>query len=53
MFQEYWHIITDPAHILAELTIEGVVALMALIPFRTWVKRHDKKHHSVEGNNGR
>ena len=52
MWHEYFHIITSPGHIMAELTIEAVVALVALIPFRTWLRRHDKTHHSVEVENG-
>lgn len=48
---EYFEVITDPAHIGAELTfifLETVVIGLILTPLiKRWVKRHDKKYHGV------
>lgn len=45
----YWSILTSPAHMLAELTVE-VATGMVLYPILRWARtrwhrEHDKAHH--------
>lgn len=47
VLHQYWQILTDPAHILAELTIEAALAIPGLAYGRVWLRRHDKEKHSV------
>lgn len=46
---EFLHILTDPAHLAAEVTLMFLVDFVFLglmWPFATrWVKRHDRIHH--------
>lgn len=50
MIEESLHIITDPGHLLAELTFflveVGVGSLIASPFISKWIKRHDKEHHA-------
>jgi predicted Na+-dependent transporter len=52
LWTQYVELVTDPAHILLELTLIVVVDLIIgalLWPlFKKWVKRHDKEHHDHE-----
>lgn len=54
--ESYLHILTSPAHLLAEITVEIVQAAILIplgrIVFRRWLKKHDLTvHHST--NEGR
>jgi hypothetical protein len=54
LLKSYWGILSDPAHLLAEITIEVVSATLGFIigflPGRRiwnrWVARHDEQHHA-------
>lgn len=56
IFTEYLHVISDPAHILAELTFilaESIVIGAILTPLiKRWVRRHDEKEHGGGGGHG-
>ena len=46
MIEELTHILTDPAHLVAELVLE-VASYLLIAPAVAWaVRRHDRKHHS-------
>lgn len=53
LWKSYTGILTDPAHLLAEITIEvvstAVGILIGVLPvrrlWRRWVQRHDAEHH--------
>lgn len=46
MIQEWLHVITDPAHIMGELTFASVEFLVGLVVGSRWLRRHDRKHHT-------
>lgn len=46
MFSEYLHVVSDPAHIMAELTFIAGEGLVGLVIGRILIKRHDRKFHS-------
>jgi hypothetical protein len=43
---EIFEILTDPAHWVAEVVMDGVITLAMLWPAKRWLDRHDKKKHS-------
>lgn len=47
--ETYWHVLTSPAHLLAELTIELFTGLLLYpvgrLVIRKAIKRHDEVHH--------
>lgn len=46
-WQEYTHLLTDPAHIAFELTLMAIIdgmILKLLVPH--WIKRHDREVHN-------
>ena len=45
MIEEALHIITDPAHVLAELVFICAEALFGVVVGAILVRRHDRKHH--------
>lgn len=47
MFHEYLDILTSPAHLMAELTIEFVSAFIGFLWGRKWLKKHDEEKHNV------
>lgn len=42
---ELFHILGDPAHWVAEVVMDGTIALCFLWPAQSWLKRHDAKKH--------
>lgn len=42
---EFFSIISDPAHLGAELTFVLAEIAVARPIFRAWLKRHDARHH--------
>lgn len=42
---EIWHILTDPAHWVAEVVMDGTLTLLLLWPARVWLRRHDERKH--------
>ena len=42
---EIFHILTDPAHWVAEVVMDGAITLALLLPARAWLKRHDERKH--------
>lgn len=44
---EILHILTDPAHWVGEIVMDGTLTLLAIPTIRAWVKRHDRKKHGV------
>lgn len=57
LFNEYIHVITDPAHVLAEATfilIESVIIGAILVPLgRRFIRRHDEKEHGHRHGHGK
>lgn len=52
VFDEYIHVVSDPAHMLAELTF-GLTEALILAPLVAfWVRRHDRQHHHPNPNPG-
>ena len=49
MFEEYLHIMSDPAHMAAEVTfmilIDVILLGMALPLFKRAIRKHDKEVH--------
>lgn len=43
---EYLSVITDPAHLAAELTFVLVELAIARPIFKAWLCRHDRRHHA-------
>ena len=47
---EYLHILTDPAHLFAEATIEmisgALVYPLLKLLWRRWIRRHDEECHA-------
>lgn len=46
IWHDYLRTVTDPGHVLAELTWEAVTAVLGLFVGRIWLRRHDRRHHS-------
>lgn len=46
MIQEYLHVVSDPAHVLAEITFAIVEASIGALVGGFLVRRHDRKKHS-------
>jgi hypothetical protein len=46
VFSEYVQVVTDPAHMLAELTFVLTEALILAPLVAFWVHRHDRRHHA-------
>jgi hypothetical protein len=44
---EIFHVLTDPAHWVAEVVMDGTLTLLAVVPARWLVRRHDKKKHGL------
>lgn len=44
--ESYIGLLTDPAHVGVELTIEALTFLAGLLYGRVWLRRHDAKHHA-------
>ncbi len=44
---EIFEILTDPAHWVAEIVMDGTITLALLWPARIWLRRHDRKAHSL------
>lgn len=42
---EILHVLTDPAHWVAEVVMDGTLTLLAVLPLRALVRRHDRKRH--------
>lgn len=42
------HVLTDPAHWIAEVVMDGTITLFALWPIRAIIKRHDRKRHPIK-----
>jgi hypothetical protein len=42
---EIFEILTDPAHWVAEVVMDGTIALVVLYPIRVWLRRHDERKH--------
>lgn len=47
MFEELTHVLTDPAHWVAEVVMDGTLTLLAVLPIRALVRRHDRKRHPI------
>jgi hypothetical protein len=51
LWRDYVSTLTDPAHLLTELTIEvatGLVgAVVGVVAGRGWLRRHDRAKHSM------
>lgn len=43
--ETYWMVVTNPAHIGAELTWSVILDLLLIQPVRVLVRRHDRKRH--------
>lgn len=52
VFDEYIEVVTDPAHMLAELTFAIAEALILAPMVAFWVKRHDRVHHGEVHRDG-
>ncbi len=52
LFQRYWELVTDPAHLLLELTliilIDVIIGMIAWPFAKKWLKEHDRKKHAHE-----
>lgn len=52
VLSEYWNIVTDPAHIMAELTIELLFGAVGFFigrrKWRDWLNKHDHEVHGVD-----
>lgn len=47
ILQDYWQTLTDPGHVLTELTFIFGEALVGAILGRIWLRRHDRRQHNV------
>ena len=47
IWDQYLSVIREPGHLLAEATYVVGELLILRIPFKIWLKRHDKKAHGV------
>lgn len=45
VLHDYLHTVTDPGHVLAELTWEAVTGLLGWLIGRKLLRRHDRTHH--------
>lgn len=45
---EILHVLTDPAHWIAEVVMDGTLTLLAVLPIRALVRRHDRRKHGLE-----
>lgn len=52
MWNEYLHVVSDPAHILAEVTfiivVDGLLLGLAIPFVRRAIRRHDATHHQED-----
>lgn len=44
MITDWWHVVSEPGHILAEATFVAVEILVARPILKLWLKRHDRTH---------
>lgn len=51
MTETYWTILTNPAHIGAELTWSVILDLLLIQPVRWAVRRHDARNHPKQLDN--
>lgn len=47
IWEQYIAVIKEPGHLLAEATFVVGELLILRIPFKIWLKRHDKKEHGL------
>lgn len=47
MIQEYLHTVSDPAHILTELTFIAIEGMILTPIITRLVRRHDRRKHRV------
>lgn len=47
-FQEYVHIMTDPAHLLTDLTWSAGEFVVGFLVGRKFLRRHDRDVHHME-----
>lgn len=47
MIHEWLEVVSDPAHVLAELSFAACEAAISIVVGRVWLRRHDRKHHSA------
>jgi hypothetical protein len=40
-------VLSDPAHWVAEVVMDGTLTLVAVYPIRRLVRRHDQKKHGI------
>lgn len=48
MTHDLLHVLTDPAHWIAEVVMDGTLTLVAAYPIRRLVARHDRRKHKVD-----
>ena len=50
IWEEYVNLITDPAHILLEITliivVDVLIGMLAWPFIKNWIKKHDEKKHA-------